>query len=70
MLIERVGRNRHFDPFAPTGDDGEYRGAGLDYPHVVLKLGHMLLRGPFLRERPRQHELGFEDGSCALDNTV
>jgi hypothetical protein len=70
VLVERIGRNGHLDPLAASGDDGKHRGARLDHPHVVLKLGHVLLGRCFLRERPRQHEFGFEHGSGALDDTV
>jgi hypothetical protein len=67
MLVERISCNGHFNPFAAAGDDGEHRRAGLDHPHVVLKLGHVFLGRSFFRERPWQHEFGFEDGSRALD---
>jgi hypothetical protein len=40
MLVERIGRNGHLNPLAATGDDGKHRGARLDHPHIVLKLGH------------------------------
>ena len=35
-------------------------------PHVVLQLRHIFLGRGFFRERPRQHELGFEDRSACL----
>jgi hypothetical protein len=45
VLVEGIGRDGQFDPFASAGDDGERGRAGIGYPHVVLKLGHVLLFG-------------------------
>ena len=61
VLVERIGSDRDLDPFAAAGDDREHRRPGVHHPHVVLELCHVLLGRPFLRERPRQHELGLED---------
>jgi len=36
----------------------------------MLKLGHVLLRGGFFRERPRQHELSLEEGAGVLDQSI
>ena len=70
MLVERVGRNGHLDPFAAAGNDRQHRRPGGGDPHVVLQLGHVLLGRAFLRERPWQHELGLEDGAGSLDHAV
>ncbi len=39
-------------------------------PHVVLQLRHVLFGRGFLREGPRQHELGLENSARALDHAV
>jgi hypothetical protein len=39
-------------------------------PHIVLQLRHVLLGCGFLRERPRQHELGLEHGIAALNPAI
>jgi hypothetical protein len=70
VLVERIGRNRDFDPFAAAGDDRQHRGPGRRYPHIVLQLRHMLLGGRFLRKRPGQHEFRFEDSPGRLDHAV
>ena len=70
VLVERIGRNRHLDPFAAAGNDRQHRGAGGGDPHIVLQLGHVFLGRTFLRERPWQHELGLEDGTGCLDHPV
>ena len=70
MLVERIGRNGHLDPFAAAGNDRQHRRPGGGDPHVVLQLGHVLLGRAFLRERPWQHELGLEDGAGPLDHAV
>jgi hypothetical protein len=36
----------------------------------VLELRHVLFSGAFFRERPGQHELGFEHGAAPLDHSV
>ena len=36
----------------------------------MLQLGHILLGGGLLRERPRQHELRFEHRTAGLDPAV
>ena len=43
---------------------------GVGHPHVVLELRHVLLGRPFLRERPRQHELGLEHRAGCLNHPV
>ena len=70
VLVHRIGRHGELDPFAAPGDDGQDGGPCIGDPHVVLQLGHMLLDGPLLRERPGQHELGFEDGPAGIDHPV
>ena len=70
MLIERISWYLDLDPFAATGDDRERRGGGVGDPHIVLDLGHVLLRRRFLRKRPRQHEFGFEHCASAFDDAV
>ena len=48
----------------------EHRRPGCGDPHIVLQLRHMLFRGGFLREGPRQHELGLEHRLGPLDHAV
>ena len=62
MLVQRIGMDGHFDPFAAAGDDRQHRGAGIRHPHVVLQLRHVLFGSGLLRERPGQHEFGLEYG--------
>ena len=61
VLVERIGMGGDLDPFAAAGDDGQHRAPRRHHPHIVLQLRHVLLGRCFLRERPRQHELGLED---------
>ena len=61
---------RDLDPFAAAGDHRKYRVSGSHHPHIVLQLRHVFLSGSLLRERPRQHELGFEHGTAALDPAI
>src|SRR5262245_40582365 len=70
MLVEGIGRDLDLDPFAATGDDREYRGGGVGDPHVVLDLGHMLLSGRLLRERPGKHEFRLKDRTRPLHDAV
>ena len=70
VLVKRIGRDSDFEPFAAARDDRKHRGRGIRQPHVVLKLGHVFLGRPFLRERPRQHELGLEHGTGWADHPV
>ena len=70
MLVERIGRDRDLDPFAAARDDREHRGRGIRHPHVVLKLRHVFFGRAFLGERPRQHELGLEDGAGCVNDPV
>ena len=58
------------DPFAAAGNDGKRRQLGVGHPHIVLNLRHMLRRGSLFRERPRQHELGLENGSGWFNDAV
>ena len=43
-LVDRVGLDREFDPLAAAVDDGEHGFLGAGDQHVVLELGHVLLR--------------------------
>ena len=43
---------------------------GRDHPHIVLQLRHVFLGRRFFRERPGQHELGFEHRLAALDASI
>ena len=70
VLVEAVGRNGHLHPLAAAGDDREHRLPGIDDPHVVLQLRHVLLGGRLLGERPGQHELGLEHRPGAVDHPV
>jgi len=70
VLVERVGGNGHLHPFPAAGDDRKDRGSGCRHPHVVLQLGHVLFRSRFLREIPRQHELGLEHGPGCLNPAI
>ncbi len=70
MLVEGVGWDGHLDPFAPAGDDRERRRPCVGDPHVVLQLRHVFFRSRFFRERPGQHELGFEHRVGVLDHAV
>jgi hypothetical protein len=70
MLVERLGIDFDFHPFAATGNHRQDRSLRCHDPHVVLELRYVFFRRRFLRERPRQHELGFEYGPTACDSTV
>ena len=70
VLIERIGWYLDLDPLPAAGDNREHRGGGIGDPHVVLELGHVLLRRCLLRERPRQHEFRFEHCAGAFDHAV
>ena len=43
---------------------------GAGDPHIVLQLRHVLFGSGFLRERPGQHELGFEHRAGRFDQAV
>ena len=61
VLVERVGVGQDLYPFAAPGDHREHRGPGAATTHMLCcSCGHVLGQSPLLRERPRQHELGFE----------
>ena len=70
VLVERIGRDADLDPFAAAGDDREHRQFGIGDPHVVLQLGHVFFGRALFGERPRQHELGFENRPGGLDHAV
>ena len=53
-----------------TGNHQEHRTPGSNDPPVVLELRHVFFGGRFLRERPRQHELGLENRLGCLDPAV
>jgi hypothetical protein len=70
VLVERIGRNGHLDPFAAAGNDRQHRRPRGRDPHIVLQLSHMLFRSRFLRKRPGQHEFGLKHRTSALDHAV
>jgi hypothetical protein len=70
MLVQRIGIDQHLDPFAAAGNDREHCLPGVDDPHIMLQLAHVLLRGRLFRERPGQHELGLIDRACDADDPV
>ena len=70
VLVERIGVGLDLDPFAAAGNDREDRRSCRHDPHIVLQLRHIFLRRRFLRERPGQHELGFEHGLAALHAAI
>ena len=70
MLVQRIGMDGHFHPFAAPGDDRQHRRPGIGDPHVVLQLRHVLFGGGFFRERPGQHELGFEDRATGINQAI
>jgi hypothetical protein len=70
MLIERIGMGEDFHPLAAAGDHREHCGPCRYNPHIMLQLRHVFLGCRFLRERPRQHELGLEHRIAALDPAV
>ena len=70
VLVERVGGEGDFHPFAATGDDRKHPRLGIGDPHVVLQLRHILFGRTLLGEAPRQHELGLKDGSGSFDPAV
>src|SRR5271166_2880036 len=70
VLVEGVGGYLDLDPLAAAGDHRERRASGIGHPHIVLELRHVLFGRGFLRERPRQHELGLEHRPAAGDDAV
>ena len=70
MLVERVGGEGDFHPFAATGDNRKHPCLGIGDPHVVLQLRHVLFGRALLGEAPGQHELGLKDGSRSFDPAV
>src|SRR5499427_7693168 len=70
VLIERIGWYLDLDPLPAAGDNREHRGGGIGDPHIMLELGHVLLRRCLLRERPRQHEFSFKHCAGAFDDAV
>ena len=54
-------------PLAGPSNDREHRLICRHHPHIVLQLRHVFFGGSFLRERPRQHVLGFEHRAAGLD---
>src|SRR5262249_29463138 len=70
VLVERIRRYLDLDPFAAAGDNREHRSPGIGDPHVVLELGHVPLCCHLLRERPGQHEFGFEHRAAAFDDAI
>jgi hypothetical protein len=70
VLVKRIGVGGDFHPLSTAGDHRQHRRPRSDHPHVVLQLGHIFLGGGLLRERPWQHEFGFEDRAGRLDPAV
>src|SRR5215813_8883986 len=70
VLIERIGWYLDLDPLPAAGDNRQHRGGCVGDPHVMLELGHVLLRRRLLRERPRQHEFRFEHRAAAFNDPV
>src|SRR5690349_1171743 len=70
VLIEWIGVGGDLNPFAAAGDHGKDSVSGRDHPHVVLQLRHIFLSRRFFRERPGQHEFGFEHRPGGLDAAI
>src|SRR6516165_1198166 len=70
VRIERIGWYLDLDPLAAASDNRQHCGGGIGDPHVVLELSHVLLRRRLFRERPWQHEFGFEHRAGAFDHAV
>src|SRR5665811_613817 len=70
VLVQGIGEYSHLNPLAAARDDRQYRDPCVDDPHIVLELGHMLFRCPFLGESPWQHEFGFKYRAGAPDHAV
>jgi hypothetical protein len=70
MLIERIGMQSELDPFSAAGDNRKQRRPRIGHPHVVLQLGHVFFGGGLFRERPGQHEFGFEHCAGWFDHAV
>jgi hypothetical protein len=48
VLVEHIGVDGDLDPLAAAGDYRQNGALRLDHPHVVLELGHVLLRRALL----------------------
>ena len=70
VLVQRIGMDREFNPFASAGDDRQHGGPGIGDPHIVLQLRHVLFGGGFFRERPGQHEFGLEHRAAGINQAV
>ena len=70
VLVEGIGRNGDLDPLAAARDDRKDGRFGVDDPHIVLDLRHVLFGRGFFRKRPGQHELGLKHRPGLLDDAV
>src|SRR6516225_8596750 len=70
VLIKRIGMGSDLDPFAAPRDRRENSTSGAHHPHIMLQLRQIFAGGRFLRERPRQHELGLEYGIASLNPPI
>jgi hypothetical protein len=70
MLVKRISINFDLNPFATACNHRQRRSSCRYDPHIVLQLRHVLFRRRFFRERPWQHELGFECGAAAGNPTI
>ena len=70
VLVQRIGGEDDFHPFAAAGDNRKHPCLGVGDPHVVLQLRHVLFGRTLLGEAPGQHELGLKDGSGSFDPAV
>jgi hypothetical protein len=68
--IARAAHGNDLHPFCAARHHGQHSRPGGHDPHIMLQLGHILLRSRFLRERPRQHELRLENRPGRLDPAV
>ena len=65
VLIERIGMGQDLHPLASSRNHREHRGPCRHHPHIMLQLRHVLRSRRLFRERPRQHEFGFENRIAA-----
>ena len=70
MLVKRIRRDLDSNPLAAAGNHRKYCSLSRDNPKVMLQLWRILFDRRFFRERPRQHELGLEDGLAPLYTAI
>ena len=63
MLVKGIRRDLDSNPLAAPGNHRKHRRSSRDNPKVMLQLWRILFDCRFFRERPRQHELGLENGA-------